>query len=94
MKFVVGENGRNPVKKPTQTPFRLPRNPRGGTEMRTRDPSGERLTACAMRLPEDKIALQNASRCTNYNTLKMVKTPSQIVYQAQQCHMKRLEDVV
>ena len=38
MKFVVGENGRNLRKKPTQTPFRPPRNPHGGTETRTRDP--------------------------------------------------------
>ena len=28
--------------KPTQTPFRPPRNPHGGTEMLTRDPSGGR----------------------------------------------------
>ena len=30
----------NPREKPTQTPFRPPRNPHGGTETRTRDPSG------------------------------------------------------
>ena len=29
-----------PRKKPNQTPFRPPRNPHGGTETRTRDPSG------------------------------------------------------
>ena len=31
-----------PREKPTQTPFRPTRNPHGGTEMRTRDPSGGR----------------------------------------------------
>ena len=37
-----------PREKPTLTPFRPPQNPCGGTETRTRDPSGggERLTAC------------------------------------------------
>ena len=42
MKFVVGENVRNPREKPTQTPFRPPQNPHGVTETRTRDPSGGR----------------------------------------------------
>ena len=32
-----------PRVKTTQTPFRPPRNPHGGTETRTRDPSGGRL---------------------------------------------------
>ena len=31
-----------PLENPTQTPFRPPRNPHGGTETRTRDPSGGR----------------------------------------------------
>ena len=45
MKFVIGENGRNPEKKPTQTPFRPPRKPHGVTETWTRDPScGRRAT--------------------------------------------------
>ena len=30
-----------PREKPTQTSFRTPRNPHGGTEMRTRDPAGQ-----------------------------------------------------
>ena len=45
MKFVVGENGINPVK----TPFRPPRNPHGGTETRTRDPSGGRRASNGLR---------------------------------------------
>ena len=44
-----------PREKPTQIPFRPPRNPHGVTETRSRDPSaavgGERLTACATRPP-------------------------------------------
>ena len=48
MKFVVGENGRNP-RKPTQTSFRPPRNPHGVTETRTRDPSGGRRAANRLR---------------------------------------------
>ena len=45
-----------PREKPTQTPFRPPRNPHGGTETRTRDPAvgGERLTACATKPPQYK----------------------------------------
>ena len=49
MKFVVGENGRNPLKKPTQTPFRPPRNPYGVTETRTWDPSGGRRAPNRLR---------------------------------------------
>ena len=39
VKFMAGKNGRNPEKKPTQSPFRWPRNSHGVTETRTRDPS-------------------------------------------------------
>ena len=35
--------------KPTQTPFRPPRNPHGVTEMRTRDPSGGRRAPNRLR---------------------------------------------
>ena len=38
MKFVAGENGRNSRGKPTQTPFRSPRNPYGVTESRALGP--------------------------------------------------------
>ena len=46
MKFMAGENWRNP-EKITQAAFRLPHNPLGVTETRTLDPSGrsECLTA-------------------------------------------------
>ena len=49
MKFVMGENGRNPREKPTQTSFRPPRNPHGVTETRTRDPSGGRRAPNSLR---------------------------------------------
>ena len=38
-----------PREKPTQTPFRLPRNTHGGTETRTRDPSGGRRASNRLR---------------------------------------------
>ena len=40
----IGGRGKleKPREKPTQTPFRPPRNPHGETETRTRDPSGGR----------------------------------------------------
>ena len=38
-----------PREKPTQTPFRPPRNSHGGTETRTRDPSGGRRAANRLR---------------------------------------------
>ena len=38
-----------PREKPTQTPFRPPRNPHGVTETRTRDPSGGRRAANRLR---------------------------------------------
>ena len=38
-----------PRKKPTQIPFRPPRNPHGGTEARTRDPSGGRRASNRLR---------------------------------------------
>ena len=38
-----------PREKPTQTPFRPPPNPHGGTETRTRDPSGERRASNRLR---------------------------------------------
>ena len=38
-----------PREKPTQIPFRPPRNPHGGTETRTRDPSGGRRAANRLR---------------------------------------------
>ena len=49
MKFVAGENREKPREKPTQTPFRPPRNPHGGTETRTRDPSGGRRASKRLR---------------------------------------------
>ena len=39
----------NPREKPTQTPFRPPRNPHGVTETRTRDPSGGRRAPNRLR---------------------------------------------
>ena len=41
--------GEEPREKPTQTPFRPPRNPHGGTETRTRDPSGGRRASNRLR---------------------------------------------
>ena len=38
-----------PREKPTQTPFRPPRNPHGVTETRTRDPSGGRRAPNRLR---------------------------------------------
>ena len=38
-----------PREKPTQTPFRPPRNQHGGTETRTRDPSGGRRAPNRLR---------------------------------------------
>ena len=38
-----------PREKPTQTPFRPPRNPLGGTETRTQDPSGGRRVPNRLR---------------------------------------------
>ena len=38
-----------PREKPTQTPFRPPWNPHGGTETRTRDPSGGRWASNRLR---------------------------------------------
>ena len=38
-----------PQEKPTQTPCRPPRNPHGGTETRTRDPSGGRQASNRLR---------------------------------------------
>ena len=43
-----GRRGK-PREKPTQTPFRPPRNPRGVTETRTRDPSGGRRVPNRLR---------------------------------------------
>ena len=48
MKFVLGKTGETP-QKPTQTPFRPPRNPHGVTETRTRDPSGGRRAPNRLR---------------------------------------------
>ena len=49
MKFMIGENWRNP-EKTYPDPFDPPRNPHGVTETRTRDPSGGRRAACGTRL--------------------------------------------
>ena len=38
-----------PREKPTQTPFRPPQNPHGGTETRTRNPSGGRRAPDRLR---------------------------------------------
>ena len=43
--------------KPTQTPFRPPRNPHGATETRTRDPSGGRRAANRLRHEAALIAI-------------------------------------
>ena len=45
IKFVAGEKTGETQKKSTQIPFRPPRNPRGGTEMRTQNPNGGRRAA-------------------------------------------------
>ena len=68
MKFVVGENGRNPREKPTQTPFRPPRTLYGGTETRTRDPSGGRRAPNRLR---HEAAINNLS-VTNFETQLLV----------------------
>ena len=41
--------GENPREQPTQTPLRPPLNPHGGTETRTRDPSGGRRAPNRLR---------------------------------------------
>ena len=56
MKFVVGEKG----EKPTQSPFRPPRNPHGVTETRTRDPSGGRRAPNRLR---HELNLKKKSFC-------------------------------
>ena len=49
-KKICGRGKREkPREKSTQTPFRPPRNPHGGTETRTRDPSGGRRAANRLR---------------------------------------------
>ena len=47
----IGGRGKRekPHENPTQTPFRPPRNPHGGTETRTRDPSGGRRAPNRLR---------------------------------------------
>ena len=47
----IGGRGKRekPREKPSQTPFCPPRNPRGETKMRTRDPSGGRRAANRLR---------------------------------------------
>ena len=48
-----------PREKPTQTPFRPQRNPHGGTEKRTRDPSGgRRASNCLHNLIYDSLKFQ------------------------------------
>ena len=64
MKFVVGENLEKPREKPTQTPFRPPGNPHGGTETRTRDPSGGRRASNRLR---------HKAACSNHMFLHKVK---------------------
>ena len=51
MKFVVGGKREKPREKPTQIPFRPPRNPHGVTELGTPAVGGERLSACATGPP-------------------------------------------
>ena len=46
-----------PREKPTQTPFRAPRNPHGVTETRTRDPSGGRRAPNRLRHEAATIVL-------------------------------------
>ena len=51
-----GKRGK-PREKPTQTPFRPPRNPHGGTETRTRDPSGGRRAPNRLRHEAAEIVI-------------------------------------
>ena len=44
-----GGKREKPREKPSHTPFRPPRNPHGGTETRTRDPSGGRRAPNRLR---------------------------------------------
>ena len=60
-----------PREKPNQTPFRPPRNPHGGTETRTRDPSGGRR---AIFINKGLISYGNL--CIGPNDRVLYSTPS------------------
>ena len=64
MKFVVGENGRNPKKNLPRPRFVHHENPHGVVEMPTRDPSGGRQAPNRLR--------HEAAACIDY-MLKIVK---------------------
>ena len=53
-----------PREKSTQTPFCPPRNPHGGTETRTRDPSGGRRASNCLR---HEVAIWNKISQINYS---------------------------
>ena len=79
VKFVLGEQRRNPQEKPTQTPFRPPRNPHGVTERRTRDPSCGRRATNRLRhgeaqLRNNKINIQRQYIGSNYRGLNSSET--------------------
>ena len=55
--------------KPTQTPFRPPRNPHGGTETQTRDPNGGRRAPNRLR---HEAAPQRSSWTWSVTNVKMI----------------------
>ena len=65
-----------PRKKPTQTLFRPPQNPHGGTEMQTRDPSGGRRMPnrlCHEAAPTHLNRDNHSERCETSHTLRNKK---------------------
>ena len=56
MKFCGMGKREKSREKPTQTPFRPPRNAHGGTETRTRDPSGGRRAPNRLRHEAAKLS--------------------------------------
>ena len=64
-----------PREKPTQTPFRPPRNPHGGTEMRTRDPSGERRAPNRLRHEVAPTISRGAKVDWDFRVSDLVKNP-------------------
>ena len=62
--------------KPTQTPFRPPRNPHGGTETRTQDPSGGRRAPNRLRHEAAYIILYyGAKGDRDFRISHLVKNP-------------------
>ena len=62
-----------PCEKPTQTPFRPPRNPHGGTETRTRDPSGGRRAPNRLRHDAAWSVEQFSNILVNLRPEQMIK---------------------